>query len=162
MKKLLLVAAVIVMASASQGERTAHAQVYGTAGCGLGSVIIGNKPGIVQIFAATTNGTFANQTFGITSGTLNCGGGPGTVQTAKQFIETNREAFAKDVSRGSGETIDNLVALAGCSDPKTVGATLQANFRAIFPSAGVKDTTVSANAVSVLQSDRALQCSKLI
>src|SRR6266545_2071443 len=46
---------------------------YGLAGCGLGSMLIGSKPGIVQIFAATTNGSFGTQTFGITSGTSNCG-----------------------------------------------------------------------------------------
>ena len=39
---------------------------YGLAGCGLGSMLIGSKPGIVQIFASTTNGSFGTQTFGIT------------------------------------------------------------------------------------------------
>ena len=42
---------------------------YGTAGCGLGSVII-KEAGFAQVVAATTNGIYANQTFGITTGSL--------------------------------------------------------------------------------------------
>src|SRR5580658_9609667 len=59
---------------------------YGTAGCGLGSIVFGNKAGIVQIFAATTNGTFATQTFGITTGTSNCSDTSGGSASAKVFI----------------------------------------------------------------------------
>src|SRR5437868_47659 len=46
---------------------------YGMAGCGLGSLLFGpvNEP-FAQVLAATTNATFATQTFGITSGTSNC------------------------------------------------------------------------------------------
>ncbi len=58
----------IYLASSPQ----ASAAPYGTAGCGLGSIVIGSKPGMMQIFAATTNGTSASQSFGITSGTSNC------------------------------------------------------------------------------------------
>ena len=42
---------------------------YGAAGCGLGSMVFGSKPGAEQVVAATTNGTFGSQTFGITFGT---------------------------------------------------------------------------------------------
>ncbi|MCB9072358.1 MAG: DUF3015 family protein [Bdellovibrionaceae bacterium] len=45
---------------------------YGLAGCGLGSVLFGAKPGGVQILAYTTNGSAGNQLFGITFGSLNC------------------------------------------------------------------------------------------
>src|SRR5205823_3826374 len=40
---------------------------YGLAGCGLGSMLFGDQKGMIQILAATTNGTFGSQTFGITS-----------------------------------------------------------------------------------------------
>jgi len=39
---------------------TSFAASYGSAGCGLGSVIFKDQPGIMQILAATTNGTFGN------------------------------------------------------------------------------------------------------
>src|SRR5258708_8959462 len=88
---------------------------YGAAGCGLGSMII-SSGGIVQIFAATTNGTSANQTFAITSGTSNCDDSDGGEDSARVFVQTNRIALAKDISRGNGETIDDLPAIAGCTD----------------------------------------------
>src|SRR5262245_22752963 len=68
---------------------------YGAAGCGLGSVFFGSKPGFIQVLAATTNGTSGNQTFGITSGTSNCDTGSGGSASAKVFIAANREALSK-------------------------------------------------------------------
>ena len=53
----------------AQGKKS-FARQYGMAGCGLGSLAF--EPGEGQISAATTNGTFYNQFFGISSGTLNC------------------------------------------------------------------------------------------
>ncbi len=135
---------------------------YGDAGCGLGSILFGSKPGFIQVFASTTNGTFGSQTFGITSGTSNCGGGGGGAPTARNYVETNREAVAKDISRGNGGTIADLSQLAGCKNPHAVGRTLQKNFKRIFPRAGLKDTEVSANVVGVLRSDASLQCTAAI
>ena len=69
MKKIFGLASAVVLTSAS------FAGSYGDAGCGFGSMIFGNQAGFMQVFAATTNGTSGSQTFGITTGTLNCGGG---------------------------------------------------------------------------------------
>jgi hypothetical protein len=161
MKKMLMAVGALALLSMSAAE-TARAQAYGAAGCGLGSIVFGNQPGIMQVLAATTNGTFFSQTFGITFGTSNCTAPGMGMVSAKAFIETNREAFAKDVSRGSGETIEGLATLAGCQDAKKVGATLQAKFKVVFPRAGMADTEVSQNAVAVLQADKNLACSNLI
>ena len=139
----------------------AFAGDYGTAGCGLGSMIFGAKTGIVQIFAATTNGTFASQTFGITSGTSNCTSTGPSAASAKVFIEVNREAVAKDISRGSGETLTSLAALAGCSDPTAVGSTLQKNFKTILPTSDVSSDNMSSAILSTLRSDKSLSCNKL-
>jgi hypothetical protein len=161
MKLLLSVAAASMLFVAANG--TAHADGYGPAGCGLGAMLIGSKPGIVQIFAATTNGIFGNQTFGITSGTLGCGSTPAVaVSSAKSYVETNRQSFAKDVARGQGETIANLSQIAGCADTAAVAAKLQANFKTVFPTAGVTDVQVSTSTVNLLKADASLQCSKLI
>lgn len=134
---------------------------YGMAGCGLGSMLFGKQTGIIQVLAATTNGVLGSQTFGISSGTSNCtdmGGGPAT---SKVFIETNREAVAKDISRGRGETISSLSTLAGCADSTRVGAILQADFAKIFPSASVKSSQVGDNVLRVLREHPELSCKKL-
>src|SRR6186713_935077 len=63
----------------------AAADGYGPAGCGLGSMIFEPDSGFTQVFAATTNGTSGNQTFGITSGTSNCDPGAAKTASAKAF-----------------------------------------------------------------------------
>src|SRR5512138_978635 len=73
--------------------------VYGTAGCGLGSMAFGNQKGAIQILAATTNSLFGTQTFGITSGTSNCGEAAVGSKGTRIFIEGNRDALAKDAAR---------------------------------------------------------------
>jgi hypothetical protein len=144
-----------------KGSTSGGAAKYGPAGCGLGSLIFKPDSGFTQIFAATTNGTSANQTFAISSGTSNCDTGPGSTDTAKVFVETNRVALAKDISRGRGETITSLTELAGCNDSGAVGAKLQKSFGRIFPNARVSDQVVSESVVDVLKQDSALQCSNL-
>ena len=133
-------------------------QRYGAAGCGLGSVIIHNG-GFVQIFAATTNGTSASQTFGITSGTSNCDDVGGWVGATRVFVQANRVALAKDIARGKGETITDLAALSGCADANAVGLKLQQNFSAIFPNAAVSSDVVTDNIQAMLKSDATLACS---
>jgi hypothetical protein len=136
----------------------AVAAPYGTAGCGLGSVLFGDDPGGIQILAATFNATFANQTFGITTGTLNCGKGALGSGSAKVFIEANREALSKDISRGAGETVDTLTQIAGCSSPAAVGALLQSRFSTLFPSETVSSEEVTESILGTLRAEPALAC----
>jgi hypothetical protein len=161
MKNALKVSTFLAAAVLAGISSEARADSYGAAGCGLGSMVFGNKPGMVQILAATTNGTFASQTFGITSGTSNCTDAGGGTASAAAFIESNRDALAKDISRGSGETIKNLSTLSGCTDPAAVGSVLQRNFKAIFPAADATNVQVSGAVVNVLRSEKSLACSKL-
>src|SRR5712671_668604 len=127
---------------AARGKST-----YGMAGCGLGSLIFGDQKGAIQILAATTNGTFGSQTFGISSGTSNCVDTAAGTQGARTFIEGNREALAKDAARGSGETIVTLSAMAGCKDAKAVGAVLQKGFARLFPGEKAPVEQVSQNVI---------------
>lgn len=152
MKKFLVIAGLL-------GSANAFAAPYGAAGCGLGSIVFGDKPGFVQVFAATTNGTFNSQTFGITFGTSNCGGG--ATASAKDFIETNREALAKDAARGSGETVASLSTLAGCANPAAVGAALQQNYTTTFTSAKASNEEVSRAVLQTLKANKQLGCGKI-
>jgi hypothetical protein len=163
MKKILAgaVAAIAAGLVAMGPVPVAMADGYGAAGCGLGSMLIGNKPGFMQVLAATTNGTSASQTFGITTGTSNCADSGGGAASAQAFIQTNREAFAKDVARGNGETINGLSTLAGCRNPTAVGTALQGSFGRIFPSAKATDTQVSQSAVDALKAHPELDCKLL-
>jgi hypothetical protein len=157
--RLLAALAVLLLAgSALAADSTIKGSGrYGTAGCGLGSLLFQDQPGMVQIFAATTNGTFGNQTFGITSGTSNCGPGM-SVSGARSFVDANRDALAKDMSRGQGETIGALSSMAGCKDARQVGATLQVNFKAIFPNENASTDEVTLKLLQTLQSDKNLGC----
>jgi len=159
MRKTICMAALFVVALGAGAARAENGP-YGTAGCGLGSMLFGNQPGAIQILAATTNGIFGNQTFGITTGTLNCGASA-TVAGAKVFIDANREALAKDMARGSGETIATLSSLAGCKDSKSVGVALQKNFSAIIPNEKVNNAVVADNVLSTLKADKQLSCSAI-
>jgi len=112
MKKLLAVisvAALFPVTAMAAGENN-------IGNCGWGSKLFDGQAGVApQVLAVTTNGTFGNQTFGITSGTSGCtqdGAVKSNWQTAL-FIDGNRDALARDMSVGSGEALDSLAHLMG-------------------------------------------------
>jgi DUF3015 family protein len=158
---LAAAALALLVASPALGQSTKSAirgtGRYGTAGCGLGSLAFGDTPGAVQIFAATTNSLFGTQTFGITTGTSNCGPGLFAMGT-RNFVDANREALAKDISRGQGEAIGALTWINACQDSAAVGAALQASFGKIFPSEQVSNEDVTRAILETLHGDKALGC----
>jgi hypothetical protein len=132
---------------------------YGSAGCGLGSMAFGDQPGAVQVLAATTNGLFGTQTFGITTGTSNCG--PGMMASGtRNLVETNRVALAKDAARGAGETIGALTVINRCEDSAAVGAALQSQFKGIFASEQATDEEVTQAILRTLHEDKSLGCGR--
>ncbi len=160
--RLAIALAVLLTATTTlaAGEGLKGTGQYGAAGCGLGSLVFGNQPGAVQILAATTNGTFGSQTFGITTGTSNCG--PGMMASGtKNFVEANREVLAKDISRGTGEAIGALAVINSCGDSSKVGAALQKNFSAIFPTESATSDEVTDAILKTLHSDASLGCGRI-
>ncbi len=157
MRKGLLLGLAGLLSLGTGFSAFADQTTYGAAGCGVGSIVFGDQEGYVQLFAATTNIIFFNQTFGITFGTFNCGTSALDSLGARVFIEANREVLAKDIARGTGETITNLSALAGCADESQVGAALQQDFLTIFPDQSVSTEEVSDAIMNTL-SDPSLQC----
>jgi len=133
--------------------------VYGSAGCGLGSMAFGDQPGAVQILASTTNNIVFPQTFAITTGTSNCQ--PGAMADGtRNLVETNRVALAKDVSRGTGETIGALAVINRCEDSAAVGAALQAQFKGIFASEQASTEEVTAAILRTLHGNPSLGCGR--
>ena len=149
MKKILAVAVVVLLSTSG----AAFAGSYGAAGCGLGSLVFGDQKGPVQILAAATNGTFGSQTFGITTGTSNCPAGIISVSDARmnEFVVANMDNLAKDIARGSGETLEAFADLLQVPTDKRAefNQKLQTNFARIFTSENVVLAQVVDNAITV-------------
>jgi hypothetical protein len=156
MKKTLLVIGVVLglglTAQAQKKKESLHDQFtgqgYGMAGCGLGSVVFGQKKGMVQVFASTTNGIYQNQTFGISSGTSNCGDSKG--QATSEFIKANKIALEKDVVRGQGETLASLVEVMSCKN-SDFSTSMKKNYSVEFPQGGATDGQLEAVAYKSCQ-----------
>lgn len=104
---------------------------YGMAGCGVGALVFGDKPGKVQIAAGILNNLISPQTSAITSGTSNCYEDGGRA-AADMYIEANKIALQEDVARGQGETLASLLTIWKCDNTSQIGSTLQKNYNNIF------------------------------
>ena len=138
MKKLI---AGVVLLSASS-------MAFAQPGCGVGSMIWKGQSGVpAHVLAATTNGTFGNQTFGMTTGTLGCNTSE-SVQSMALYMDSNIDKVARDMSRGEGENLETLAVLLGveAADREAFRTLMQDSFASIFPNA---DTT-SGQAVDAI------------
>jgi hypothetical protein len=155
MKKILVavaIAAVLPASAMAAGENNIGS-------CGWGSKLFDGQQGIApQVLGATTNGTFGNQTFGITFGTSGCSQ-DGAVKSSWKtalFIDGNRDMLARDMSVGSGETLDSLAHLMGVEsqDRAAFNRAAKENMAKIF--ATDKTPEIMANLRQVLGSDAQL------
>ena len=140
MKKLILVLSLVMMAT------TASAAKYGSAGCGLGSLVFeGDQTWWKQVLAASTNFTGLN-TIAISLGTSNCDSpAPLKVGQAEAYVEANKVALANDIARGNGETIVGLSKVYGCANSMEFGQALKANYAAIFPKTDARSSEITHN-----------------
>ena len=155
MKKLLAVvalAAVFPVSAMAAGENNIGS-------CGWGSKLFDGQAGVApQVLGATTNGTFGNQTFGITFGTSGCtqdGAVKSSWKTAL-FIDGNKEMLARDMSVGSGETLDSLAHLMGveAQDRDAFNRVAKENLWKIFAADSTND--IMANFRQVLSANEQL------
>lgn len=141
MKKLLVsLAAVVALGSVVQA---ANSQT----GCGLGSILIKDDSSALMLaLQATTNGTSGNQTFGITSGTLGCKKTKLVMnERASEFVASNMDSLAKDISVGYGENLDTLAELLNVEDKSSFSIALQTNYNKIYSAESVKMADVLDN-----------------
>jgi len=124
---------------------------YGMAGCGLGSLVFKENTQ-AQILAATTNGTFGSQTFGITFGTSNCApnGSMASKEQVQSFIAANQTSLKNDIARGNGETLSGLAELMGHKDSAEFNANLKAHYGQIFAKADLSAQQITDNMFHVL------------
>lgn len=142
MKKLIVsIAAVAALSSA------AFAGVNSQTGCGLGSMIIkDDSSAILLALQATTNGTFGNQTFGITSGTSGCKKTKFVMnERAEEFVASNMDQLAKEIAMGHGESVDTLAELLAADDKEAFASALQSNYNSIYTSQNVEMADVLDN-----------------
>lgn len=158
MKRISL-SAVVVAAAMAALPIASHAGGDDDVGsCGWGSKAWEGQAGLApKVLAVTTNGTSGNQTFAITSGTSGCTQ-DGTVKSnwkLSSFIEDNKSKLARDMSRGSGETLEAVVQLIGVSEQDKAAFVQSArdNMARIFPSTDASTKDILAGLREVLASD---------
>lgn len=144
MKKWIIALGVLfILSGTSYGATVAQ-----DCGCGLGKVMIGDKEGLgYNLLGTFLNSLSGNQTFGMSSGTLECGKTEKIVMNQKLdiFIKDNMDNLAVDIASGGGESLNALVEIAGVDKTlrPSLSAELQGNFDAIYPDARVSHTHVS-------------------
>lgn len=157
MKKIaFIMTALLIFASSAYAGSPSN--VRSNCGCGLGYILFkdSKNPGIlIQIFAATTNGTFGNQTFGISSGTLGCGQPSSFAKVDKmnKFVAENMDNLAVDIAAGQGETLDALAEIAEVAPAKRpqLYSALQKNFDKIYFQANVNNQTVVSDVSGIIE-----------
>lgn len=126
------------------------------AGCGLGYVLFGHDDNskIMQILAATTNGTSGNQTFGMTTGTSGCteDGAVSFVKEVEVFAEVNLDTLRREMALGQGEFVQSFAYLIGARDNQVndMVSLFQKNFDKIFPTANTTSGEMLENLATIL------------
>jgi len=127
-------------------------------GCGVGAMIWKGQSGIApHVLAATTNATFGNQTFGMTTGTLGCQTNA-SVESMAMYMDSNIDKVARDMSRGDGENLNTLAVLleVEAGDREKFRSLLQDNFATIFPDADTTSDQAVSAIVALLEQDEQL------
>ncbi len=138
---------IITLVALSLVNGVSSAPKYGMAGCGLGSSVITTNDK-AQILASTTNGTSGNQTFGITSGTSNCGS-DGIVKNEKAqevFVTVNFSSLEQEMATGKGEKLNTFAHLLGCNSDSVTkfGQMTQTSYSKILTENATPNSLISA------------------
>jgi len=136
-KTIAMLALVLLSASTALAGRDTRMNV----GCGLGSMMFGDKSDdsiLFQLSAMSTNHMTYTQMFGITSGTSECDRPSSFVSNDRinEFVVANLDNLAKDIAVGSGESVATLAELMAVPKAQRDAfyKSLQAHFATIFPS----------------------------
>jgi len=152
MKRFGFLALAVVMVMMFAGVAVASKT---NTGCGLGQLIFKGHEGLVsQTCAATFNGSFGNQTFGITTGTSECDQFKQlwANERLNTFVAENMDNLAKDMAQGSGEYLNTLAVLLEVPEGQRADfySRLQGNFAQIYTSTQITSVDVLKNIETVI------------
>lgn len=130
-------------------------------GCGWGTMIWEGKNTLpYQVLGATTNGTFGNNTFGMSSNTNGCQGNQviKVEHRLNMFAGANLDRLARDMAVGEGEALTTLADLMGIEEPDRASfyRLTQARFGKIFSSDDVTSGEMLANLDAAMAGDAKL------
>ena len=130
------------------------ANVFATEmGPGLGSTIIGDKPGKVNdILKGFLNGIAFNQLFAISFGTL-VYVEEEKPDSVRDFVEQNMDALAADISKGKGERLNTLCDMLGVP-ADYFAPVLKQNFTKIYPTSDVTAKQVTDTIRSLIPDEK--------
>ncbi|HQU16784.1 MAG: hypothetical protein B7Z66_11150 [Chromatiales bacterium 21-64-14] len=131
------------------------------AGCGAGTKIWAGQSGTpYKLLAATTNGSFGNQTFGISSGTLGCSQNGVVTASARipLFAKANLDQLSGDMAAGHGAALTALASLyrVANADRPAFYALTQKNYAKLFPSSATTSNDMVSTLDTLLKSDARL------
>ena len=136
------------------------ANAYKAAGCGLGAVLFhDNNEWWGQTLAATTNGSSGTQTFGITTGTLECDANAliGKLDKTRVFVQANNNQLSNDIARGEGETLQVLAKIMNCGNQDAMALSLKANFSDIYTGSNDSAENVTVRIYNVMEKNNSCQ-----
>lgn len=159
MSKRYLIAALVALTPMSAMA------VDNLGGCGWGSKVFDGQQGLLpNVLAATSNGFYGTNTFGMTSGTSGCSADGIVTSNWKtaMFIDGNKKGLARDMSQGQGETLESLAALIGIEDnhKPVFYQTTRENFASIYSSEEITAPQIRANLKHVMMQDAQLSVYK--
>ena len=126
MKVTLLLAKASLFIFVLSSSMVAKAYHYGMAGCGIGSLVFQDQPGMIQIVAGTLNNLVIPQTSAITTGTSGCH--DTSENMADLFFKTNKHAILQEMALGQGEALDGISKIYDCSAPESLNSALRKNY----------------------------------
>ena len=137
----------------------AHAtSIRDNCGCGIGTMALGDQEATIlsQLGATFLNNLSGNQTFGISSGTLECDPATSFASNKRmiEYVSDNMDHLAFDMAKGEGDTLDALADLmeVDVDARQDVFAKMQSGFDRIFPTDDVTANEVVRNITAILQS----------
>ncbi len=162
MKKLVILTAALALLSVPA------AFAGNSAGCGLGSIIFEGQSGVVMnVLAATFNGTSGNQTFGMTTGTSNCDASDTVMNEMVQehFVAMNYDNLSGEMAQGHGQYVTAMADLMGCpaATQGTFARMSQEKYGELFsaPEMDAKRWIVGLKAVMAQDATLASACTRI-
>jgi len=141
---------------------TAFAVAPGGPGCGWGNALLEGKSGLaMHMLAGTTNGSYGNATFGMTSGTNGCSVDGALTYGGNSLVwfDGVLDEYSTDVALGHGEALGAVAVMIGVqpADRPLFNDVMHQNFDVLFPDTETTAQEVLDNMLVVMANDETLK-----